>query len=370
MPSARRSCSRSCWPSVSTAGAAAFASMHPLGRHAGIAGLAAPLHHTSDPARSGTGRRHRHLADRRRRRRQAPGDVLARPPAAAEAPVPWTREAPADRDRLWSELIRITGAFELPERPDEWRSRCHRRRDLRPGGRARAAAPAGASTYSRRRAGRRSRTRSTSRTTPAVTRSTPGSSSSTSATIRTSSACSASCGSRPSRRRCTSPSPTSAGDFGVVEPTAGAVRRWATSSTRAFTGCSPTWSGSSAKRGSCSIARGTASRCAPSRLARLLGVLHRATDHPQVSAVGRPTRGSVVLPGDFLARSSTITARCRPGGRPRWRSIVGGSRRYVDALVAPFRDRIRLATPVRESVGCPTGSSSRPISDASHTTRS
>ena len=28
--------------------------------------------------------------------------------------VPWTRETPADRDRLWSELIRITAAFELP----------------------------------------------------------------------------------------------------------------------------------------------------------------------------------------------------------------------------------------------------------------
>ena len=32
--------------------------------------------------------------------------------------------------------------------------------------------------------------------------------------------------------------------------------------------------------------------------------------------------------------------------RPRWRTVKGGSRRYVDALIAPWRDRLRLATPV------------------------
>ncbi len=35
--------------------------------------------------------------------------------------------------------------------------------------------------------------------------------------------------------------------------------------------------------------------------------------------------------------------------RPQWRTVVGGSHRYVKALVAPWRDRLRLATPV-ESV--------------------
>ena len=33
-------------------------------------------------------------------------------------------------------------------------------------------------------------------------------------------------------------------------------------------------------------------------------------------------------------------------GTPHWRTVTGGSRRYVDALIAPFADRIRLATPV------------------------
>lgn len=34
------------------------------------------------------------------------------------------------------------------------------------------------------------------------------------------------------------------------------------------------------------------------------------------------------------------------GGRPQWRSVLGGSRRYVDALSASFRDRIHLETPI------------------------
>ncbi len=34
--------------------------------------------------------------------------------------------------------------------------------------------------------------------------------------------------------------------------------------------------------------------------------------------------------------------------RPRWRTITGGSRRYVEALTRPWRDRLRLSTPVTE----------------------
>jgi predicted NAD/FAD-binding protein len=51
-------------------------------------------------------------------------------------------------------------------------------------------------------------------------------------------------------------------------------------------------------------------------------------------------------------------------GRPRWRTVTGGSRVYVDLLTKPFADRIRVTTPVtsleRRSdgvvVGTPAGS--------------
>lgn len=33
--------------------------------------------------------------------------------------------------------------------------------------------------------------------------------------------------------------------------------------------------------------------------------------------------------------------------RPQWLTVQGGSRRYVDAIVAPLGDRVRLATPIR-----------------------
>ncbi len=37
-------------------------------------------------------------------------------------------------------------------------------------------------------------------------------------------------------------------------------------------------------------------------------------------------------------------------GRAQWRTITGGSREYVDALIAPFADRIRLSTGVHKIV--------------------
>jgi uncharacterized protein len=37
-------------------------------------------------------------------------------------------------------------------------------------------------------------------------------------------------------------------------------------------------------------------------------------------------------------------------GRPQWRTITGGSRTYVDALIAPFADRVRVSSPVHKIV--------------------
>jgi uncharacterized protein len=35
-------------------------------------------------------------------------------------------------------------------------------------------------------------------------------------------------------------------------------------------------------------------------------------------------------------------------GRPCWRTVTGGAQRYVDALVAPFAERVRLSSPVHK----------------------
>jgi len=43
------------------------------------------------------------------------------------------------------------------------------------------------------------------------------------------------------------------------------------------------------------------------------------------------------------------------GGRPEWRTIRGGSSRYVEALVRPFHDRIRTGAPVRAVLRHPDG---------------
>jgi predicted NAD/FAD-binding protein len=43
------------------------------------------------------------------------------------------------------------------------------------------------------------------------------------------------------------------------------------------------------------------------------------------------------------------------GGAPPWRVIRGGSARYVEKLVAPFRDRVRIGTPVERIQRAPEG---------------
>ncbi len=47
--------------------------------------------------------------------------------------------------------------------------------------------------------------------------------------------------------------------------------------------------------------------------------------------------------GEFFANHGMLGFR----DRPAWSTIRGGSARYVDALSAPFRERIRLSTPVQ-----------------------
>jgi predicted NAD/FAD-binding protein len=84
---------------------------------------------------------------------------------------------------------------------------------------------------------------------------------------------------------------------------------------------------------------------------------------PQASAVwSADPRQMWTFPARFLAEFFDHHGMLGLRGRPRWRAIAGGSRRYVETLVAPFADRIRLRTPVdaitrgdSEVLVCPRG---------------
>jgi predicted NAD/FAD-binding protein len=77
---------------------------------------------------------------------------------------------------------------------------------------------------------------------------------------------------------------------------------------------------------------------------------------PQVSAVWSADPEQMwSFPAAFLARFFDHHRILQLMGRPSWRSITGGSRRYVEALTAPFRDRIHLRTPVRQIQRGPDG---------------
>ena len=69
---------------------------------------------------------------------------------------------------------------------------------------------------------------------------------------------------------------------------------------------------------------------------------------PQASAVWSADPEQMwSFPASFLATFFDNHGVLQLRNRPRWRTIPGGSERYVEALTAPFRDRIRLSTPVR-----------------------
>ena len=69
---------------------------------------------------------------------------------------------------------------------------------------------------------------------------------------------------------------------------------------------------------------------------------------PQISAIWSANPDQLwSFPASFMAEFLDNHGNLQLVGRPRWRSIPGGSRRYVDALTAPFRKRIHLGTPVR-----------------------
>jgi predicted NAD/FAD-binding protein len=69
---------------------------------------------------------------------------------------------------------------------------------------------------------------------------------------------------------------------------------------------------------------------------------------PQASAVWSAAPEQMwSFPASFLARFFDNHGVLQLRNRPKWRTIKGGSARYVEALTAPFADRIRLSRPVR-----------------------
>jgi uncharacterized protein len=52
------------------------------------------------------------------------------------------------------------------------------------------------------------------------------------------------------------------------------------------------------------------------------------------------------FPARFLVQFFAHHGMLSLTGRPQWSTIAGGSARYVEALIAPFADRIRVRTPI------------------------
>jgi predicted NAD/FAD-binding protein len=68
---------------------------------------------------------------------------------------------------------------------------------------------------------------------------------------------------------------------------------------------------------------------------------------PQASAVWSADPGQMwSFPARFLAEFFDNHGMLGFRGRPRWRTVSGGSARYVEALLARFNGRLRLGTPV------------------------
>ncbi|QJR13733.1 NAD(P)/FAD-dependent oxidoreductase [Usitatibacter palustris] len=61
------------------------------------------------------------------------------------------------------------------------------------------------------------------------------------------------------------------------------------------------------------------------------------------------------FPARFFVRFLHNHGMLTVNDRPTWRTIRGGSARYVEALTAPFRERIRLSTPVEQIRRLPAG---------------
>lgn len=71
---------------------------------------------------------------------------------------------------------------------------------------------------------------------------------------------------------------------------------------------------------------------------------------PMAAAIWSSQRRAILdFPAEFMIGFFANHGLMQLSDRPQWRTILNGSRTYVEALLAPIRDRVRLNTPV-ESV--------------------
>jgi uncharacterized protein len=94
---------------------------------------------------------------------------------------------------------------------------------------------------------------------------------------------------------------------------------------------------------------------------------------PQASAVWSADPGQMwSFPASFMAEFFDNHGMYSLRDRPHWRTVEGGSSSYVEAITAPWRDRVRTAAPVRrierlpgevqiEADGCETESFDRVV---------
>jgi predicted NAD/FAD-binding protein len=94
---------------------------------------------------------------------------------------------------------------------------------------------------------------------------------------------------------------------------------------------------------------------------------------PQASAVWSADPGQMwSFPASFMAEFFDNHGMYSLRNRPHWRTVAGGSHTYVEAITAPWRDRVRTAVPVRrierlpdkvriEAEGCETESFDRVV---------
>ena len=77
---------------------------------------------------------------------------------------------------------------------------------------------------------------------------------------------------------------------------------------------------------------------------------------PQASAVWSADPAQMwSFPAGFMAEFFENHGMYSLRDRPRWRTVSGGSRSYVEAITAPWRDRIRTGAPVRRIERLPDG---------------